>query len=146
MSETSKPSDREDIEMLLPFYVTGRLQPAEADRVAGYVARHPEVERQVPIIEEERARTIAANLAVPPRPAASFDRLAAAIAASPASPAASPASPWPRWRGLADRIADVLARPFAASPRRAGAAAVLLILAQAVAIVILLARPHDAGN
>jgi hypothetical protein len=117
MTETSKPSDREDIEMLLPFYVTGRLEPAEADRVAGYVARHPEIERQVPLIEEERARTIAANQAIPPRPAANFDRLAAAIAARPASPAASPASLGLRWRGLAERIADVLAMPFAGNPR-----------------------------
>jgi len=139
MSETSKPSDRDDIEMLLPFYVTGRLEPAEADRVAGYVARHPEIERQVPIIEEERARTIAANQAIPPRPAANFGRLAAAIAASPARPG-------PRWRGVAERIADVLVMPFAGNPRWAGAAAVLLILAQAAAIAILLARPHDPGT
>jgi hypothetical protein len=132
--------------MLLPFYVTGRLERGEADRVAGYVARHPEIERQVPIIEEERARTIAANQAIPPRPAANFDRLAAAIATSPASPAASRASPGPQWRGFAERIADVLAMPVAGNPRWAGAAAVLLILAQAAATVFLLARPHDSGT
>ncbi len=67
--------EREEIEALLPWFVTGKLAEAERVRVELYLAEHPDVARQVALAREESAETIAGaeSFGVPSR--ASFDRL-----------------------------------------------------------------------
>src|SRR5262245_29534379 len=62
--------EREEIEMLLPWYVTGRLDPGEAAKVDAYLAAHPDVAGQLQLVRSEREETAAANEAVgtPPMP------------------------------------------------------------------------------
>ena len=62
MTETQeKFSEREEIEILLPWYVTGRLDAAETARVAAYIERHPDVRSQLGLVREEQTATVAGN-------------------------------------------------------------------------------------
>jgi anti-sigma factor RsiW len=72
-------NEREEIETLLPWFVTGKLAEAERVRVERYLAAHPDVARQVALAREERAETItgAESFGVPSR--TSFDRLMAEV-------------------------------------------------------------------
>jgi len=71
--------EREEIEALLPWFVTGKLAEAERVRVELYLAEHPDVARQVALAREESVETIAGaeSFGVPSR--ASFDRLMAEV-------------------------------------------------------------------
>ena len=44
--------EREEIEALLPWFVTGKLAEAERVRVELYLAEHPDVARQVALARE----------------------------------------------------------------------------------------------
>jgi anti-sigma factor RsiW len=59
--DTAIQSKSEEIEMLLPWFVTGRLERADAERVEAYLACHPEMSRQLDLIREEMAETVGAN-------------------------------------------------------------------------------------
>ena len=48
--QDSREREREEIEMLLPWYVTGRLDRADRARVEGYLARHPDVAAQLDLV------------------------------------------------------------------------------------------------
>ena len=72
--------------MLLPWYVTGRLDRADAARVESYLARHPQIAAQLDLIRAEREETVMANEALGVavgRCARSPDGLAAAGCAEP---------------------------------------------------------------
>ena len=65
MSDTKETfSEREEIEMLLPWFVTGRLDAADKAKVEAFLAREPAMRRQLDLIREEQGETIAANEAV----------------------------------------------------------------------------------
>ena len=66
MTETERAfSEREQIEMLLPWYVGGSLDATDRDRVERYLAHHPDLRRQLDLIRQERRETIQANEALP---------------------------------------------------------------------------------
>lgn len=67
MDGTTTLTEREEIEALLPWYVTGRLDRADRARVDAYLGRHPEMRRQLAMIEDDRRTVIEANerIAVP---------------------------------------------------------------------------------
>lgn len=55
MSTTGNaPSERAEVELLLPWYAMGRLGDEDRARVTAWLARDPELARQLEIIEEER--------------------------------------------------------------------------------------------
>ena len=60
--------EHEEVEKLLPWYVTGKLDRAEQSKVESYLRQHPEVGSQLNLICEERESTIQANesLGYPP--------------------------------------------------------------------------------
>ena len=60
-------SEREEIEMLLPWYVTGKLDAADTARVEAYLAQHPDMLHQLAIIAEEQTITVEDNEAIRPR-------------------------------------------------------------------------------
>jgi hypothetical protein len=72
-------SERDEIEMLLPWYIGGRLEAADRDRVERYLAHHPEVRRHLELVREEQRETIMANEAMPTLSAGALDRLMAAL-------------------------------------------------------------------
>lgn len=61
MDETPTLTEREEIEALLPWYVTGRLDHADRVRVDAYLGRHPEMRSQLAMIETDRRTVIEAN-------------------------------------------------------------------------------------
>ena len=122
------PSEREEVEAMLPWYATGRLSAEECVLVERWLQRDAALRGQLELIEEDRQATVMANeaVAVDPRLGAIF---AERLARHPA-PATGPA---------ATRMMDAVLAFFAAlSPRRAAlaaAGALLVILVQGAIII-----------
>jgi hypothetical protein len=53
--------ETDEIEALLPWYVTGKLSPEGSARLARYLEIHPEVATHVQLAQEELVETLAAN-------------------------------------------------------------------------------------
>ena len=134
MSEPSRRDiEREEMEMLLPWYVTGRLDAADLAKMEAYLAAHPEVARQLDLARSERDETVAANEALGLPSAAATARLMSSL------PAARPG--WAAMRALRgglQQVGDLLAAPTANAVRWAALAAAVLIAVQGIAIVSLL--------
>jgi hypothetical protein len=133
---------RDEIEMMLPFYVTGQLDHAEANEIDDYLERHPEVARQLELIRAERESSTAASAIYASRPARSFDGVAAKIGMigkvgkTPAQPARATSS-WLAW------IKQLFATPSSPALGLLGAAAAIVILLQAVTIGTLVVAQYS---
>lgn len=139
-NDTTAPTEREEIEMLLPWYVSGRLEAGDRARVEAYLARDAGMRHQLDLIRAEQQETIAANEALRTPSAGALDRLMASL------PHHKP--------GLAERIstsgfyqavADFFAAPTVRGVRLAAVAAAALLLMQAALITTLLVR-GDGGT
>jgi hypothetical protein len=137
-NQTAEEIEREEIEMLLPWYATGRLERDDAARVERYLARHPALSAQLDLIRAEREETVQANEALGRPSAAALDRLMASL------PAAKP--------GLAQRVGasalleavrNFFSAPTARGVQWAAVAAAALIVVQAAAITSLLIEGVD---
>jgi anti-sigma factor RsiW len=138
MSEESKHESArlDEVEMMLPFYVTGRLDHADADEINEYLKHHPDVARQLDLIRAERESTAAGNAIYASRPARSFDRVAAMIGKTPAQPARAAGSPL-------DWIKRMFAMPSSPALGFVGAAAAIVILLQAATIGTLVVAQYS---
>jgi anti-sigma factor RsiW len=138
MSEDTKHESarRDEVEMMLPFYVTGQLDHAEANEVDDYLKDHPDVARQLDLIRAERESTAAGNAIYASRPARSFERVAAMIGKAPAQPAR------PAGWGL-DWIKRLFAMPSSPALGFVGAAAAIVILLQAATIGTLVVAQYS---
>jgi hypothetical protein len=138
MSEDTKAqlerAKRDEVEMMLPFYVTGQLDHSEANEIDDYLKRHPDVALQLDLIRAERESTAAGNAIYASRPARSFDRVAAMIGKTPAQPVR--AAGW----GL-DWIKQLFVMPSSPALGFVGAAAAIVILLQAATIGTLVVAP-----
>ena len=84
--DTTAAAEREEIEMLLPWYVSGRLDADDRARVERHLARDASLRLQLDLIGAERQEAIAANEALRDaigRRARPPDGVAAAAAAEP---------------------------------------------------------------
>lgn len=140
MSEPSlKEVEREEIEMLLPWYITGRLDAADTAKVEAYLAVHPHVARQLDLVRAERDEAVAVNEALGFPPAAATERLIASL------PAARPGAR-PGWAALRtvrsglEQVRTLFVAPTANAVRWAAVAAAVLMALQAVAIGTLLSE------
>lgn len=143
MSETIENfSEREEIEMLLPWYLSGQLEAADHDRVERYLTAHPEMRAQLELVDDERGETILANeMLGAPSPGA-IDRLRAQIAAETPEPsrlAMAGQSLWQEMKGL-------FSAPTPRAVQWAGAAAALVLVAQAGVIGSLMSPATDPGT
>jgi len=127
MSE--KLSERDEIEALLPWYVTGRLDARERVRVERYVREHPEVETHLALAREESDATVASNQAVPLPGSETLDRLRASIAAAPRRQSVGAV-----FGQLTNRFSDWIAGLAPPQLALAAAVAALLVMLQAAAI------------
>jgi len=132
-AQSVEDAEREEIEMLLPWYVTGRLDPADLAKVESYLATHPQVARQLDLARSERDETVAANDALGFPPAGATERLMAALAAARPGWAALRAL-----KGALRQVGDLFVAPTANAVRWAAVAAAVLLAVQAVAIVSLM--------
>ncbi len=131
-----KFSEREEIEMLLPWYGTGQLDAADTARVAAYLERHPQLRSQLGLVREEQTATVAGNEAIHARLPS-----AATLIASAATPADRARS----WLGRTFAAAGGLfTAPTPGAVRWGAAAAALIICLQAAVLGTLLTR--DGGR
>jgi anti-sigma factor RsiW len=126
-------TEQEEIETLLPWFVTGKLSAEERQRVERYLDRHPDLERQIALAREESAETIADAEALGTPSRASFDRLMAQVSAAPAARANVTGG----LAALLEQIADWLSGFSRMQLGAAAMAAALLIAVQAGALVYL---------
>src|SRR5262245_28734532 len=133
-------SEREEIEMLLPWYVGGTLDATDRDRVERYLAQHPDVRRQLDLIGEERHVTIMANEALPAAPPGAFERLLAGLTVNRFG-----FRQWltesEGWRALGLLFGASAPRAV----RFAAYATAALLLAQGVAITALMLKANDGA-
>jgi anti-sigma factor RsiW len=130
-------SEREEIEMLLPWYMTGRLEEADMARVEAYLEQHPDMHHQLALIAEEQTGTIEGNEAIQPRLAS-----VASLLARTETPAGV-AKSW--FAGLIDGLKSLVEAPTPGAVRWAAAAAAVIICLQAAALGTLLTQDSGGG-
>ena len=122
-------SERDEIEALLPWYVSGKLDAPSRARVERYVRTHPEVKAHLALAREESDATITSNEAIPAPGPQALDRLRASIAATPRRQSLGAA-----FGELANRFSDWIAGLAPPQLALAAAVATLLVMLQAAAI------------
>jgi anti-sigma factor RsiW len=131
--KTEDTHGRAEIELLLPWYVTGRLNGQETARVEAFLAAHPDLQRQLALVREEQTEAARANEALGQPSPALLDRAMRSLAGDPHGSLSLRAT----W----DRIAEFFAAPTPAGLRWAAAIAGLVFLFQAAVIgTLILAR------
>ena len=123
-------NEGDEVEALLPWYISGRLDAKSRARVERYMDAHPEVRAHLALAREELEATVAGNEAIAAPGQEALARLRASIAAAPRRQ--------PFFAQLSERLADWLGG--LAPPRIGFAAAVaaLALVLQAAAIGALL--------
>ena len=119
MNDTHPRLPVDDIEVLLPWYAAGTLDPQEADRVAAAVAADAGLARRLDLCREEMIGTVAVNESLGVPSARAAERLIAAIGRDRRRE--------PQAAGLISWLAGLSPRAYAF----AGAAAAAVILLQA---------------
>jgi hypothetical protein len=119
-------SERDEIEALLPWYVSGTLDAKSRARVERYIEAHPEVKAHLALAREEADAAIAANEAITAPGRDALDRLRASVAAAPRRKQVAGLL-----SEISDRFADWLAGFSPPQLAWAGAAAALLLALQA---------------
>ncbi len=136
-----RDGSREDIELLLPWYVNGTLEPLDVAKVEDYVSRHPDMAVQLATLREDLDETIRANEAIAGPSGAALDRLMAQIETEvPIHRRALSAG-----RGLMGAIDDFLR---SLSPGRLGwaaMAAAAVIMLQAGVVGTMMLNPPTGG-
>jgi hypothetical protein len=129
----NEDAEREEIEKLLPWYVTGRLGGAETTKVENYLSQHRDMSTQLELIRGEREGTVRANEAIGWPSSGMCDRLMALLPPTRA-----------RLSGrLLLSLAQFFTMPTARGVRWAALVAGLLVLTQAALITSLLVRGSD---
>ncbi|MBX2806484.1 MAG: hypothetical protein KTR19_10965 [Hyphomicrobiales bacterium] len=81
MSEKTTLSEREEVELMLPWYETGQLTAEETSLVETHLRQDAELRRMLELIREEAGETVLANESAGMPSHAARDRLMAQIAA-----------------------------------------------------------------
>lgn len=124
--EHERLSERDEIEALMPWYVTGKLDATSRARVERYLEAHPERRVHLALVREESDATITANEAVPAPGPEALARLRASIAGAPRGRSL--------WAQLSQRLADWLSDLAPSQFVLATAAAALVVMLQAAVI------------
>jgi hypothetical protein len=127
MTDAQSLSERDEIEALLPWYVSGKLDAKIRARVERYIEDHPDVREHLALAREEADAAVAANEAIPAPGPDALARLRASIAAS--APRRQPFL-----AQLSERFADWIASLAPPQLSLVAAAAALLVMLQAAAI------------
>lgn len=129
---TQTPTDKETadkVELLLPWYATGRLSPDEKSRVASALDRDPALRRQLGLIEDEIEATRADHEAIRVPGTLTAANLVTRAGLAP-SGGAKP--------GRLQIVRDAMAALWTGPARYVTAAALLLILGQSLVVGVLL--------
>ena len=118
--DDTQPAD-DDLELLLPWRATGRLDPATTRRLDAALAADPDLRRKYALVEEELNETFAAHSELGAPSGQARDRLFAQIAAEEKAAAGHGV-----WTRVVDFFGSLTPRAVALS----AAAAALVIVAQ----------------
>jgi anti-sigma-K factor RskA len=130
MSEvTERLSERDEIEALLAWYVSGRLDTKSRVRVERYMEAHPEMRAHLNLAREELEATVAGNEAIASPGPAALARLRASMAMT-APRRQSPSL----FAQLSERLADWIGGFAPPQLGLAAAVAALVLVLQAAAI------------
>jgi len=129
-SQHDELSERDEIEALMPWYVSGKLDASSRERVERYLETHPEDRAHLVLAREEKDASVAANEAVPAPGPEALDRLRASIAAAPRRR--------PLLAQLGERLTDWISGLAPPQLALATAAAALVVMLQAAVIGALL--------
>jgi hypothetical protein len=121
---TAEPSERQEIEELLPWHAAGTLSRRDAQRVDDALARDPELARRYELVREELGETVHLNESLGAPSGRALDKLMAAIDAEPSRARVSSS-------GFAARLADFFAGLSPQTLAWSGAAAAVVIILQA---------------
>ncbi|MEO9874348.1 MAG: hypothetical protein ABJM26_06340 [Anderseniella sp.] len=124
-------SGHDEIEMLLPWYVTGKLEPEDIARVDAYLATHADMQERLDQIGKERNETLHLNEIAAAKPRTTPDEFVTEVIAGKEEQAP----------GLWCRFRHLMSAPASGAVGWVGAAAALTIFAQGAAI-FLLAQPE----
>lgn len=134
-------TEREAIESMLPWFERGQLGAADAKRVADYLAQHPDMARQLALVEEERAETVLLNETRGTPRAGALGRLMDTIEEHEASHPSLASARVALW-GWASRLTGA---PVPARLQWVAAAAAVLIIVQGVSLgVMMTSGPQQA--
>jgi hypothetical protein len=137
MSPASELSERDELELLLPWYVTGRLDPTDRARVETGLASIPELRRQLELIRDEQEQSLGANERVRAPATLTVERTFDAVVRGGAASRAA--------TGLLSAVRSFFAAPTASGVRFAAAAAAVVFLLQAATLGYLVSeRPGGA--
>ncbi len=145
-NRTTAAERQQSLEELLPWYINGTLSERESAEVEAWLAEDADARALVDEMRLESVVTRAANDEIAGPSPASFDNLMAMIdAESPAEQAAPVAQARPAVRpSLIERLTGWLPTP---SLKAAGALAGVVLVAQAVAIAVLVSSgPADQAD
>jgi len=126
---------REEIELLLPWYEKGALAPEEMERVERHLAADSELRSQLALIQEEVTETIIANEAAGMPGNAAREKLMQQIAAEAAGAAQRGRSGF----SLRQLLSSVIPAGLSTGWAMAAAAAIVVILVQAAALTSFIA-------
>ena len=133
---TDTTSERDDIEMLLPWYVTGKLDAADRARVEAWLQRAPDLARQVDLIRAEQDENLRINQALRAPASLTIERTAAIVRGSEHTGALSQ---------MAAIVRELFTAPSAGMVRVAAAAVGVVMLLQAAAVGYLITERPSAG-
>jgi anti-sigma factor RsiW len=132
----SDDMERPEIELLLPWYATGRLSPGEHARVEAALARDPALRRQASLARAELDGAVALNEAIAPPRTAGLDAIMAKIAAEDGPSRAA---------GWFARLKAAFEGPQRGPLRFAAMAAALVLCVQGAAITALVVERFGGG-
>lgn len=147
-SQAPDERERAEVELMLPWFVAGRLARADIDRVEAWIACDASLAAQLALIEEDRRATRIANESVQRVPTLlTAERIVAGAMAEARLPAGAKVIPQHRrspaarfgLAGILDRMTGFFEQPTASGVRWAAAAVMVLVTAQAIAIATLVA-------
>lgn len=124
-------SKHDEIELLLPWYVTGKLDAGDAARVEAHLAAHQDLQDSLDLMVKERNEAGHLNEAEVLRPTTTPDRFMMEFISGTVD----------QKPGLWLRFKQALTAPTPSAVSWAGAAAALVIMAQGAAI-FMLAQPE----
>ena len=130
-------TDGSEVEKLLPWYATGKLDAAARDLVERALQDSPELRMQLDLIRDEMSQTVAANEATAMPPAGATQRFMTMIQENTRPRAARP-NPFTEFM-------EWLGQFIAGPPRWAVVAALLAIVVQAAILGVLVAERQSAG-
>ena len=140
---TEKIDIPDEIELLLPWYAAGTLDETELAQVENYLEEHPEVRKQLDLIDEEMSVSIRANETIAGPSAGALDNLMAQVEAEGTSLSQTArAAPGAFTNWLSD-----IARGFTAPAMKvAGALAAVVIVVQGLALANLMTGSDDGSK